>query len=160
MLYDFAEHFLLGFTREVEMNDKEFYAVAKALNKNEAIDFIKWWRKKQGILKNEPLWEKRIISFHRGAVPIYLNYFGYGTGSASGTISADAALVSSVPLTMGPPIPQTVPMPQMEPNFWSFKDFPNEDLIDKCEEGCTKLEEIVAEAEKTFNIRLETNGRA
>jgi hypothetical protein len=43
MLYDFAEYFSLGFTREVEMNDKKFCAVAKPLNRNEAVDFIKWW---------------------------------------------------------------------------------------------------------------------
>ena len=87
LLYDFAEKYELGFTREDEMNDREFYAVAKVLEKSEAIEFTKWWRKEQQKLSNEVLWRKRNVSFHRGSVGIEHNYFGYGTGTTSGTIT-------------------------------------------------------------------------
>jgi hypothetical protein len=42
MLYDFGEFYNLSFTRQVEMNDKEFYAVAKTLGNEEALRFIRW----------------------------------------------------------------------------------------------------------------------
>jgi hypothetical protein len=66
MLYDLAEHYALGFSRDEELNDKEFTAVATALKNDDALKFIEWWRKKQGVLRNNPLWVKRNIMFHRG----------------------------------------------------------------------------------------------
>jgi len=154
MLYDFAEHYSLGFTREVEMNDKEFYAVAQVLKRTEAVKFIKWWRQKQGILRNEPLWRKRDISFHRGSLGIIYHYYGYGTGSSSGTISYMTALSPHVSSNMGGAVsPHTVSTSVGIP-FWSFLDFQNENLIDKCKEGYAKLEEIVHEAETIFSVSL------
>ena len=40
MLYDFAEIFNLGFTRDDEMTEKEFRAVSNSLNKTKALAFI------------------------------------------------------------------------------------------------------------------------
>ena len=157
MLYDFAEHYSLGFTRGVELNDKEFFAVATALSKTEAVEFVKWWRKKQGVLKADPLWEKRIISFHRGNVEIYQNIYALGTGSSSGTITWSSVTVGAVAPTMGalaPTIGVNIPQATPPANYWSFKDFPDENLIDKCKEGYARLEAIVVEAETTFSASL------
>jgi hypothetical protein len=156
MLYDFAEHYSLGFTREVELNDKDFFAVATALNKTEAVEFVKWWRKKQGVLKSDPLWEKRIISFHRGNVAIYQNIYALGTGSSSGTISFGAYGYSPYvsPLVGGAFTPHTIPTKSIGTSFWSFKDFPDENLIDKCKEGYARLEAVVVEAETMFSASL------
>ena len=155
MLYDFAEHYSLGFTRGVELNDKDFFAVATALSKTEAVKFVKWWRKKQGELKDDPLWEKRIISFHRGNVEIYQTIYALGTGSSSGTISFANVYSPHVSPIMGGVVTlHTIPTESIGTSFWSFSDFPNENLIDKCREGCSKLEAIVREAETIFRVSL------
>ena len=154
MLYDFAEHYCLGFTREADMNDREFYAVAEVLKRADAKEFIKWWRKKQEKLSNELLWGKRNVSFHRGSVGIEYNYFGYGTGSASGTITFVTAISNYVPSKIGGAVSPHTLSTFIGPQFWSFSDFPNENLVDKCKEGYAKLEEIVKEAETTFNVLL------
>jgi hypothetical protein len=169
MFYDFAEHYLLGFTREDDMNDKEFSAVATTLGRAEAVEFVKWWRKKQGVLKADSLWEKRIISFHRGNVEIYQNIYALGTGGTSGTISWTNVTIGVAGATVGATEPTvgtratlgreaTIGVHTHQQitavNFWSFKDFPDENLIDKCKEGYSKLESIVKEAEATFHIQL------
>jgi hypothetical protein len=170
LLYDFVvEKYALGFTREIEINDKEAFAVALVLKQQEAIKFVKWWRKKQGILYADPLWKKRTVSFHRGNLQIFYQFYGYGTGSSSSTISADSAILGA-PLNTTPCTNGTIDvtrttqqataveakpvlaMPQT--NFWSFGDFPDEDLIKKCNEGYKKLADIVSEAEQEFKTKL------
>lgn len=41
MLYDFTEHYSLGFSREDELDDKEFTAVATALKNTRAREVMK-----------------------------------------------------------------------------------------------------------------------
>jgi hypothetical protein len=157
MLYDFDEHFSLGFTREANINYTEFLAVATTLKKTEAIKFAKWWKKKQDTLRKEPLWDKRIFSVHKGNVEIYQNIYALGTGSGSGTITWTSVTVGAVAPTMGalaPTIGFNAPQTQPPTNFWSFKDSPHENLIDKCNEGYARLEAVVREAETTFSASL------
>jgi hypothetical protein len=156
MLYDFDEFYNLGFTREVEMNDKEFYAVAKASGNEEAVRFIRWWRQKQGMLKNSPLWEQRIINFHRGGTNIQ-NYSAVvsGSGGNSGTISPS---VLTVPLpadsTLGALVPHATNTTATETPDWYFADFPDKTIIEICSAAYAEWEEIVQEAEREFNVRL------
>jgi len=157
MLYDFAEYYALGFNRDVEMTHKEFYAVAEVLNKTEAIRFIKWWRKTQGMLSNSPLWRKRTINVHRGYPPLVQTYNFYvsGSGGTSGTISP---YVNSVSLpahsTLGGLVPQTTPIAVSERPDWRFSDFPNESVIDMCTKAYNEIEKIVKETEAEFNVHL------
>ena len=88
MLYDFNEYYSMGFTIDDEIKDAYFAAVARALKKCDALKFIEWWRKKQGILKNNPLWKKRILIVHRGYPPMQTYRIHlYGSGGTSSTIS-------------------------------------------------------------------------
>jgi hypothetical protein len=163
MLYDFDEHFSLGFTREATINYTVFLAVATALKKTEAIRFVKWWRKKQDTLRKEPLWDKRVFSVHKWNVEIYQNIYALGTGSGSGTVTWVSVNVGTVAPTMGaiastiwavaPTKGVDVPQATAPANFWSFKDS-NENLIDKCEEGYAKLVAIILEAETAFKVNL------
>ena len=59
MLYDFAEHFSLGITRDDKINEQNFIFVAKTFGNHSAVEFIRWWRGNQGVLINNPLWRKR-----------------------------------------------------------------------------------------------------
>jgi len=155
MLYDFAEYYALGFTREDDMDDKEFHAVATALHNEEAVKFIKWWRQKQGMLKNSPLWKKRIIGFHRGKMNIQSYVYVSGSGGTSGTISPYVApLDLPDDSSLGALVPQAIPVETPQPPILVFSDFPDKNLIEMCTKAFAELEAIVAEAEKSFEIHL------
>lgn len=157
MLYDFAVLHSVGFTRDVEMSHKEFYAVAEVLNKTEATRFLRWWRKKQGMLSNSPLWKKRRINVHRGYPSITQTYDFYvsGSGGTSGTISPYVESVR-LPLnsTLGTLVPQTPPIAVGESADWQFSDFPNESVVDMCTKAYNEMEKIVVEAEREFSVQL------
>lgn len=146
MLYDLNEHYSLGFSREDELDSKEFAAVANALNKTQAIEFIRWWRKKQGVLMNNPLWAKRNITFHRG-YPEISEYHIYvsGSGGTSGTIS---------PYMKRIPWPTPATIPPSDPSNYFFSDVPDTTVMDYCNEALKEIESIVVEAEKTFSVKL------
>jgi len=156
MLYDFDEFYNLGFTREVEMNDKEFHAVAKALGNEEALGFIRWWRQKQGMLKNSPLWEQRIINFHRGGTNIQ-NYSAVVSGSG-GNSSTISPAVRTVPLPDDSALKGLVPQMTIavvaEIRDWYFSEFPDKSIVEICSRAYLELVEIVQEAEREFNLRL------
>jgi len=57
MLYDFAELYRIGQTRENNISDYEFDLVARATQNTRALDFIKWWRQKERSFHNERLKE-------------------------------------------------------------------------------------------------------
>jgi hypothetical protein len=180
MLYDFDEFFNLGFTREVEMSDKEFCAVAKANGKEEALRFVRWWRQKQGMLKNSPLWEERIISFHRGGTNIQ-NYSAVVSGSG-GNSSTIYGPVTTVPIPAGSSLNVLVPQivsgeaiptahgltpitaqgqatiagvgrARVAPT-WYFTDFPDKTVIEICTAAYAEWQEIVREAERDFHVHL------
>jgi hypothetical protein len=112
MLYDLAEHFSLGFTREDEMRAGDFETAARALNRTEALRFISWWKQKQGILSNTPLWKKRNFNLHRGSLSLRLQTYSVGasgSGETLGTVSiwpipANPTYSSS----LGPLIPSAI----------------------------------------------------
>lgn len=160
MLYDLAEHYSLGFSRDVDMTHKEFFAVAKALKKTEAIKFIKWWRKKQGMLSNSPLWKKRRIIVHRGYPSMAQTYAFYvsGSGGTSGTVLPYLTPVGlPSDSTLGTLVPRTIPVPTATPSVWKFEDFPNENAIDMCEKAYGEMKKIVEEAETIFSIQFSVN---
>jgi hypothetical protein len=109
MLYDFAEFYSLGFTREEKLTDRDFWVAARAKNLNNALRFNEWWRQKQGTLMNNPLWKKRTITAHRGYPEVVpYRFYVSGSGGTSPTISGEVVLsaVSSegaIPVTITPP---------------------------------------------------------
>jgi hypothetical protein len=160
MLYDFAEYYSLGFSRDVDMTHKEFFAVAKALTKTEAMKFIEWWRKKQGMLSNSPFWKKRRIVVHRGYPAMTQTYTFYvsGSGGTSGTLSPYLTPVGlPSESTLGTLVPRTLTVPTGTPSVWKFEDFPNENAIDMCQKAYGEMKKIVEEAEKLFGIKFSVN---
>lgn len=153
MLYDFSEHYTLGFTREDELDNKQFLAVATVLGRTEAIEFIKWWNQQQGILSNNPLWRKRNVSFHRGypKVSEYVIYVS-GSGGTSGTLS----YFKRVPWPTSedaPPVSAPLQASGDGLNYF-FTDLPDRPVIDYCDEALKEIERIIEEAEKRFSVNL------
>ena len=155
MLYDFCEYFSLGFTREEKINDQMCIAVASVLNKTQAIEFIKWWRQKQGFLKNTPLWNKRTLIVHRGYPPVEsIIYYVMSSGANSSTISGfgyDYPYGYGYPF--GETIPTTTPTDQFDEVF-SFSDYPDISIIHLCADAYDEMEAIVKEAETKFEVKL------
>lgn len=58
MLYDYAEKFALGLTRDEKITERDFEVVAKALQHTQASQFINWWRQQRNRLMQNPLWKK------------------------------------------------------------------------------------------------------
>jgi hypothetical protein len=141
MLYDFTEHYSLGFSREDELDDKEFTAVATALKKTHALKFIEWWRQKQGGLRNNPLWFKRNITFHRGypKVSEYRIYVS-GSGATSGTVSV-------VPYLKPISYPSPGAISPSDPSNYYFSDIQDRTVMKYCNEALKEIESIIVEAE-------------
>jgi hypothetical protein len=149
MLYDFVEKYSLGLTRDDKVTDRDFWVAANAQNLMDALRLIEWWRKKQGVLKHNPLWEKRIITTHRGYPEMIQDrFYVTGSGANSTTISGDVVTSSEVPHEEAIPItPATSPEPR-------FVDFPNQSVIDLCTLAFNEMEGIVQEVEREFHVRL------
>lgn len=164
MLYDFVEHHNLGFTREDKITDQHVRAVANALNNNGALQFIEWWRQKQGGLMNNLLWKKRIIIAHRGYPPVQtFTFYVSGSGGTSSTISGYNTSAWSPDSLQGIPTTSTTEgsvttstcstsdFPETEIRF---SDYPSISVIDLCERAFDEIESIIEEAERSFGVRL------
>lgn len=173
MLYDLAEHFNLGFTREDEMTARDFTLAAKILGNTVATQFISWWRQKQGLLRATPLWRKRNINFHRGRLGVsQYTIHASGSGGTSNTIafssSSDTVVTTNMvdpadfleTLVPGPgPIDITVYTPPQTTTTqtnveYYFDDLPNQTVIETCRTAYEKMVEIVEEAETQYTVRL------
>ena len=164
MLYDFAEYYSLGFTREDLMTDQCFMAVAKALKHREALGFIKWWRQKQGDLKQNPLWGKRILIVHRGYPTVSSTKIFYVSGSGGTSITTTPPIYASewsVDFTEGAvststttTATTTTTMPEGEITTNYFSDFTDRTVTDMCIKTFREMEAIVNEAEKEFEVKL------
>lgn len=97
MLYDFAEYYSIGFTRQDIITHQTFKAVASALKHNNALKFIDWWREKQGELMQNPLWAKRRLIIHRGYPTITATFTFYVSGSGGTSITVTQLQSESIP---------------------------------------------------------------
>jgi len=66
MLYDFAEYYSLGLTREDRIEHRDFSTLAKGQRKDQAKRFLKWWEQKIRRLSKNKLWKMRVMIIHRG----------------------------------------------------------------------------------------------
>ena len=151
MLYDFNEHFHLGFTAEDIFDDKEFNAVANVLKNTQAIKFIKWWRKKQGLLRNNPLWSKTNITVHRGYTKVseYRIYVS-GSGGTSSTITMSGYTPYLKPISWS----TSGKISPSDPTNYFFSDMQDKTVMDYCNEALKEIESIITEAETTFSVKL------
>ena len=175
MIYDLAEAWSLGLTREDRITDNEFLVAAKALNHVDALRFIGWWKQKRGALQRNPLWKKRTLIIHRGYPPtrrVYRIYILESVALSStftvshavespeiseapeGAIPAttptsSASTEGAIPPTTRPPA--AVPERTVEVRF---ADSPNVSVVAMCSQAYQEMDEIVREAEREFNIKL------
>lgn len=153
MLYDYAERYSLGLTREDRITDHEFEIAAKALNHTEALRFIRWWRQQRSVLKQNPLWKKRTIVIHRGyppAIHVHRLYVAESLALSS-TFTVSGGIAESYVESGAPPgaIPTETPRPEVHVET-RFRDLPDRSVVDYCQEAFEKMEEIVEATEREF----------
>ncbi len=154
MLYDFAEKYSLGITREVQIGDTVFRSVANALKKKDALNFLEWWRENLGQLVRNKLLRKRAIIVHRGYPPTYQKYVvntssqlifhPVSWGNINNTGEFDFFTYAT-----GDPIESDIPTPYTKSQI-RFHDFPNQSALDVCQESCDMVRKFVETAEKEY----------
>ncbi len=74
LLEDYNRKFSLGFSLDEKLYPNEFEKKAKQLGHKDALNFIRWWKKKLDDLKKDrtvgPLITKRHVYIHRQPVPL------------------------------------------------------------------------------------------
>jgi len=160
ILYDYAEKFNLGLTREEKVTDRDFEVAARALQHTQALQFIKWWRDQCNRIARDPLlgklWKIRVKIVHRGYPPMRREFFLYlmetiavGT-TLTGISSAEA-------MTPTPSTPNSIPPNTFTPSGHShrevtvyFQEIPNRNVIEVCDEALNKIKDIFREASQCF----------
>ncbi len=85
MLFDFAQSYSLGFNREDRLDESGFMIAARALKRDKALRFLKWWKAQSNRVSRNPLYRVRNMIVHRGTTPLGI----------------------TIPLTPGSPLPTT-----------------------------------------------------
>jgi hypothetical protein len=130
MLYDFAELFKIGLTRENRISDYDFALVARATRNTRALKFIKWWRKKVSSLSNNKLWHMRPVIVHRGYPEMRERVYTH--------------------------FPVIVPSDRSNSDETQTSEFriTESEILEMCQNGLDSMKEIVKEAERTFGYTL------
>ena len=158
MLYDYAEKFVLGLTRDERITERDFEVAAKALQHTQALQFIKWWRQQRNRLMRNPLWKKRIIFVHRGYPPmtrVYTLYLAETIALSSTFTIAGASAEATAPTSSTPnaiPPSTSVSSDSRREIEVRFRDIPDRNIIDICDETFKEIREIFEEASQRFGM--------
>jgi len=167
ILYDYAEIFSLGLSREDDISLHDFGLIARVTNNSQAQRFLTWFNQQVGILSNNPLWRKRNIIVHRGYPPTMRVYSLYLSGSIAllASVALSASLTVNQPAGSGgssgiqqPISAQSVPttnvpvvnspasaVPQIR-----FVDLPEQGVIDSCRQAIALMQDFVNSALQQF----------
>ncbi|MCW3984045.1 MAG: hypothetical protein NWE96_08620 [Candidatus Bathyarchaeota archaeon] len=163
MLYDYADKYHFGFSREENLVIRDFEVAARVTNNADATQFIQWLLRQQGNLSNNPLWRKRNIIIHRGYPDIV--YQVYTSGSMAFSSSFVVAQPTAVngtslltrqdletPALAGSAVPTSVTNNVTPTNVGdiTFHDCPDRSALDYCREALKQMEDVVASAFQQF----------
>jgi len=161
MLYDFAERYSLGLTRQQRITPRDFEIAAQVLGRTEASRFLEWWRRQVGSLGENPLSEKRNVSFHRGYPKVERRYSLYvSTPGVSSTLvpyyaSFSTSFVgSNVTTTTTTASPHYSTQTYSKPSYvgqsdeYYFDDISDRTVLEVCKEGIDKMKDIVEKADR------------
>ncbi len=159
LLYDYVERYF-GISREEKLDTDAFKIAAIACKKQEAIEFITWYRKQLGILTQNPLWKKRNVIVHRTRPSISREYRLYLTetialADSTKVVVPSTALTGSLTSAVSPEKmenrPNVVPTgdPIMKFTYF-FVDIKDKEVPVICEEALEQMKKIVEEASNSF----------
>jgi len=142
MLYDFAEYYSLGLTRQDKVSYDGFSLVAKAQSNDKALDFLKWWAKKTRKLSKNKLWKMRHIIVHRGYPEITHQVYVPETISSSAICAISFDIPKKADTVTGHISDGKIIMIE-------YTTLPKE-----CQNAFKLMEKIIIDAEKEFSIKL------
>ncbi|MCX6648954.1 MAG: hypothetical protein NTV61_06145 [Candidatus Bathyarchaeota archaeon] len=159
-LYDYAEKYNLGFTRDdSDLNPTIFKIVARATRNTSALEFIDWLNQQMGVFSINSLMKKRNIIVHRGYPDISRSFSLFLSDSVlfSGSVSILASFFVNNPnpagsFTSNPPsVSPQAPVPLSSPSVEiRFQDSPNESVIESCRSALTQMEVFVTSLTTRF----------
>ncbi len=168
MLYDYADKFQLGFSRDEEITERDFGIAARVTNNGQASSFLLWWRQQISILARNPLWVKRKIIVHRGYPPTMHVYTLFISGSIALSSSIVVTSSSGVTTLVNSSTTSTAPtatthggsaMSTATPTTTTpttttaeirFLDFQDRSVVDYCKQALDEMEKIVNRAIQQF----------
>jgi hypothetical protein len=169
LLYDYAEKFSLGLSREERITDRDFEVAARALQNTQASSFVHWWRQQLSLLSQNPLWTKRKIIVHRGYPPTMRKYTVFVTDSiaVSSTISVYGSSTPPISSGSSSAISPAAPTSPTSPSHNSqhpittttpnetrieirFADLQDRSVVDYCQQAFHEIERIVNSAFSQF----------
>lgn len=159
LLYDYAEKFSLGLTREDKISDYQFEIAIKAFKRYasvraaKALKFLHWWRQKRSELAQNPLWKTRTIIVHRGYPPtmrVIRLYIAESLAFSSTLSVSGTPTPNAIPTDYASPAPPSTQTSTRRVIETRFKDFPNNSILDTCEQAFNLMKKIVEEAKRSF----------
>lgn len=136
LLYDLADYYgLINYIREKNppplnqrIDRNSFWYAADASKNSQVLECFEWWREKMKEVNKMELANERIVAVHKGLHPqtIFLPPIVLDDGHFSLRNLA----------------------------YWRKYEGKMADVIEKCSEGFSKMESMVNEAERKFNINL------
>lgn len=130
MLYDFAELYRIGLTRENRLFYSDFNRVTHATQNTRALEFIKWWRQKERSFQKERLWRMRPEIVHRGYPEMRIKVYAH----FSVIVSSEKSISNKSPISK-----------------FQVKD---SEVLEMCQKGLDSMKDIVRQAEKKFGFTL------
>jgi hypothetical protein len=166
MLYDFAEKYSLGLSREDRFTDDGFGIAAKALKHIEALNFLEWWRREIGRLSQNPLSHKRKMIVHRGYPPTVRDYtvevstpgtsftyggarYGFSTYTAASQVAWSSSASPREAGSYSTFADYSLGLPASAVDI-RFPDFPERSALDVCHEAFDDMRRIVETAERNY----------
>ncbi len=177
MLYDFADKFHLGFSRDEPITDHDLEIAARAASNAQASQFVVWFKQQLGTLGNNPLSRKRNIIVHRGypemmhvhsvyvadSMALSSSFYlsnpqinapvtmaqGAEAGTGGGAIPTAAAVPGTgEPLTT--PQPTTAQTTTVTRTELRFQDRQDMSAVAYCQQAFTQMETVVNSALAQF----------
>ena len=130
MLYDFAEIYRIGLTRENKMFYHDFNSVAHATQNTRAYKFIRWWKQKRDSYSDDPLWRMRLEIVHRGYPEMRARVYA----CFSSIVSSERSISNKIRI--------------------SEFQVTDSEVLEMCQKGLDSMKDIVRQAEKKFGFTL------
>lgn len=141
MLYDFAEKFSLGLTRDDYLGEEQFRLAARVLDRKEAIDFLRWLINETRKLrdKHSILFDRRRLTVHRGKGSTFVAYaVNWSPSTAAISVSGSQWIPSLPPAPAQHEIMDADTQPEIR-----FAERPSESAISVCRCAYEDMKKLV-----------------
>jgi hypothetical protein len=156
LLEDYNIKYSLNISDDEKLT-REFEDRANRGNNPQAIAFFQWWRNEYDRIKNDKLCSlvigKRHMSIHRRVARpdlIKVEKILYMTTSVAIEVHDSEGRIKSTYSSPETPRPEATPEKKEAKVTFSFKEYPQDDIVDICRKICGIMEKLVEDASSKF----------